>query len=209
MMPSPNRSLLAALLAAALVACSSDSFTPSADDGPTEKSESLLSVITVSPTALPETTIVSFYAVKGQNSEQRLYTVKPDGSRGDEYLRFTLDDRTLLARPDGTPFANGDSVLISISVLDQSRMMFQFEPSGLKFSPANPAELRISYAGAEGDLDNDGDHDSADDSLEARLAIWRQETPGTPFQRLSSLISTSDHDVRANLTGFSRYAVSY
>lgn len=209
MMPSPNRSLLAALLATALVACSSDSFTPSADDGPTEKSESLLSVIAVSPTALPEATIVSFYAVKGQSSEQRLYTVKPDGSRDDEYLRFTLDGKSLLARPDGTPFINGDSVLITISVVDQSRMMFQFEPSGLKFSPANPAELRISYAAAGGDLDNDGDHDSADDSLETRLAIWRQETPGTPFQRLSSLISTSDHDVRANLTGFSRYAVSY
>jgi hypothetical protein len=209
MMPSPNRLLLAALLATALVACSGDSFTPSADDGPTEKSESLLSVIAVAPTALPEATIVSFYAVKGQSSEQRLYTVKPDGSRGDEYLRFTLDGKTLLARPDGTPFVNGDSVLITISVLDQSRMMFQFEPSGLKFNPANPAQLRISYAGAEGDLDNDGDHDSADDSLETRLAIWRQETPGTPFQRLSSLISTSDIVVRAILTGFCRYAVSY
>ena len=209
MMPSPNRSLLAALLATTLVACSSDNFTPSADDGPTEKSESLLSVISVPPTNLPEATIVSFYAVKGKNSEQRLYTVKPDGSRDDEYLRFTLDDKSLLAHPDGTPFTNGDSVLITISVLDQSRMMFQFEPSGLKFNPANPAELRISYAATGGDLDNDGDHDSADDSLEARLAIWRQETPGTPFQRLSSLISTSDHDVRANLTGFSRYAVSY
>ena len=92
---------------------------------------------------------------------------------------------------------------------DAMPMMFQIEPSGLKFNPANPAELRISYAATGGDLDNDGDHDSADDSLEARLAIWRQETPGTPFQRLSSLISTSDHDVRANLTGFSRYAVSY
>jgi hypothetical protein len=209
MMPSPNRSLLAALVAAALVACSGDSFTPSADDGPTEKSESLLSVIAVAPTALPEATVVSFYAVKGQGREQRLYTVKSDGSRGDEYLRFTVGGNTLLARPDGTPFANRDSVLITISVLDRTRMMYQFEPSGLKFNPGSPAELRISYAGAEGDLDNDGDHDSADDSLETRLAIWRQETPGTPFQRLSSLISTSDHDVRANLTGFSRYAVSY
>lgn len=208
-MPSPNRSLLAALLATALVACSSDSFTPSADDGPTDKSESLLSVIAVAPTALPEATVVTFYAVKGQDREQRLYTTRPDGGRGDEYLRFTLDGKTLLARPDGRPFINGDSVLITISVLDQSRMMFQFEPSGLKFNPANPAELRISYAAAGGDLDNDGDHDSTDDSLETRLAIWRQETPGTPFHRLSSLISTADHDVRADLTGFSRYAVSY
>ncbi len=209
MMPSLNRSLLAALLAAALAACSSDSFTPSENDGPAEKSESLLSVISVAPTALPEATVVSFYAVKGQNREQRLYTVKPDGSRGDEYLRFTVNGNSLLARPDGTPFGNRDSVLISISVLDQSRMMFQFEPSGLRFTPGSPAELRISYAGADGDLDHDGDHDAADDSLETRLAIWRQETPGTPFQRLSSLVSTSDHDVRTTVTGFSRYAVSY
>jgi hypothetical protein len=209
MMPSPNRSLVAALLAAGVVACSSDNFTPSADDGPAEKSESLLSVIAVAPTALPEATVVSFYAVKGQSREQRLYTVKPDGSRGDEYLRFTVGGSTLLTRPDGSPFANRDSVLISITVLDQTRMMFQFEPSGLQFNPGSPAQRRSSYAGAEGDLDHDGDHDGADDSLETRLAIWRQETPGTPFQRLSSLVSTSDHDVRASITGFSRYAVSY
>jgi hypothetical protein len=209
MMPSPNRSLCAALLATALVACSGDSFMPSAADGPTEKTESLLNVIAVAPTALPEVSVVTFYAVKGEDREQRLYTVKPDGSRGDEYLRLTVSDNSLLARPDGTPFANRDSVLISISVLDQSRMMFQFEPAGLTFTPGSPAELRISYAGADGDLDHDGDHDTADDSLETRLAIWRQEVPGAPFLRLPSLISTSDRDVRANLPGFSRYAVSY
>jgi hypothetical protein len=88
-------------------------------------------------------------------------------------------------------------------------MMFEFQPSGLKFNPASPAQLRISYAAANGDLDRDGDHDSTDDSLETRLAIWRQETPGTPFERLMTLVSTSNRDVRASLTGFSRYAVSY
>lgn len=208
-MPSPNRTLLAALFAGMLAGCSSDSFTPSVADGPTELSESSLNVIGVAPTALPEATVVSFYAVKGQNREQRLYTTRPDGSRGDEYLRLTVGTGTLLASPDGRPFTTGDSVLISISVLDQSRMMFEFQPSGLKFNPASPAQLRISYAAANGDLDRDGDHDSIDDSLETRLAIWRQETPGTPFERLMSLISTSNHDVRASLTGFSRYAVSY
>lgn len=208
-MHAPNRTLLAALLAGALAACSGDSFMPTTPAGPTEVSESALSVIKVAPTELPETTAASFYAVKGEKREQRLYTQRADGSRGDEYLRLTVDDNSLLAFPDGRPFLPGDSVLITILVADQSRMLFQLEPAGLRFNPANPAELRIDYGTANGDLDGDGDHDAADDSLETHLGIWRQATPGTPFERLPSLVSTSSRDVRAALPGFSRYAVSY
>lgn len=209
MMHAPNRMLLAALLAGVVAACSGDSFMPTTPSGPTEVSESALNVITVAPTELPETTAVSFYAMKGDKREQRLYTQRSDGSRGDEYLRLTVDDNSLLAYPDGRPFLRGDSVLITIQVADQSHMLFQLEPAGLRFSPANPAELRVSYAAAGGDLDHDGDHDASDDSLQAHLGIWRQEVPGTPFERLESLVSTSSKDVRADLPGFSRYAVSY
>ena len=115
-MHAPNRTFLAALLASALAACSSDSFMPTTPAGPTEVSESSLNVITVSPTELPETTSVSFYAVKGDKREQRLYSERADGSRGDEYLRLTVDDNSLLAAPDGRPFLRGDSVLITILV---------------------------------------------------------------------------------------------
>jgi hypothetical protein len=208
-MHAPNRTLLAALLASTLAACSSDSFMPTTPAGPTEVSESSLNVITVAPTELPETTSVSFYAVKGNKREQRLYSERADGSRGDEYLRLTVDDNSLLAAPDGRPFLQGDSVLITILVADRSHMLFQLEPAGLTFNPANPAELRVSYAVAGGDLDHDGDHDAADDSLQTHLGIWRQELPGTPFQRLPSLVSVSSKDVQADLPGFSRYAVSY
>src|SRR5512142_2054163 len=86
-MHAPNRTLLAALLAGALAACSGDSFMPTTPAGPTEVSESALTVIKVAPTELPETTAASFYAVKGEKREQRLYTGRADGSRGDEYLR--------------------------------------------------------------------------------------------------------------------------
>jgi hypothetical protein len=209
MTTSPNRTVVAALLAATLAACSGDSFTPSVGDGPTQVPESSLNALEIAPTETPETTIVSFYAVKGEGREQRLYTRKPDGSRDDEYLRLTVGGNSLLAAPDGHHYVPGDSVLITISVVDQSRMLFEFQPAGLKFNPGDPAELRASYAPVDGDFDHDGDHDAVDDSLESRLAIWRQETPGTPFQRLMSLISTSSHDVRADLMGFSRYAVSY
>jgi len=208
-MHAPNRILLAALFAGALVGCSGDSFMPTTPAGPTEVSESALNVVTVAPTEHPETTTASFYAVKGENREQRLYTERADGSRGDEYLRLTVDDNSLLTFPDGRPFVRGDSVLITILVADPSHMLFQFEPAGLRFNPADPAELRIDYGAAGGDLDGDGDHDAADDSLQTHLGIWLQETPGTPFERLPSLVSTSSHDVRAGLPGFSRYAVSY
>ena len=106
--------------------------------------------------------------------------------RGDEYLRLRVDDEALLAYPDGTPFAEGDSVLITVRVVDPARLLFEFEPAGLTFSPRRPAELKIRYDKADDDLDEDGDVDLEDDDLELTLAIWRQESDGDPFVRLGS-----------------------
>lgn len=227
---SRHRAKVAVSVAAILAACTSDAFTPTTPIGATESTEAALNVVEVAPSeAGPETTLVTFVAHKGKSFEQKLYlsdtTAAPSldehdsghsddeqsdsGHHGKEYLRFTLGKNSLLTQPDGTPFGDHDSVTITIRVVDPARMMFQFEPAGLKFSPSDPAELRINYDVADGDLDHNGRHDAEDDSLEDHLAIWVQETPGAPYTRLTSLVAKSSKDIRADLPGFSRYAVSY
>jgi hypothetical protein len=83
------------------------------------------------------------------------------------------------------------------------------EPSGLTFSPAEPAELKIHYAHADHDFNDDGSINTIDDQIKTQLAIWRQETPGTPFTRLSSVNVEASEEVNADILGFTRYAIAY
>jgi hypothetical protein len=77
------------------------------------------------------------------------------------------------------------------------------------FNPAVPAELKIHYDHANGDFNDDGVSDSEDTVIESTLAIWRQENPGDPFVRLSSVLTSDLAEADAKLTGFSRYALAY
>ena len=88
-------------------------------------------------------------------------------------------------------------------------MLFDLEPSGLQFNPAEPAELKIHYDHAAGDFNDDGVVDGIDTSIEGTLAIWRQEHPGDPFVRLASVLEVELDEVNVALTGFSRYALAY
>jgi hypothetical protein len=153
----------------------------------------------------------SFYAVRGENRETRIFFEDEGdpGEAGKEYLRLRVDAEALLAYPDGTPFAGDDSVLITVRVVDPARLLFEFEPAGLTFSPSRPAELKIHYDEADDDLDEDGDIDLEDDALELTLAIWRQENDGDPFVRLGSLLLDDVEEIDAELEGFSRYALAY
>jgi hypothetical protein len=151
----------------------------------------------------------SFYAVRGEDKELRIYFQDDQGGQGEEYLRLRIDAPTLLALPDGTPVAVGDSVLIHVRVVDPAEMLFELQPSGLMFNPAVPAELKIRYDHANGDFNDDGVSDSEDTVIESTLAIWRQENPGDPFVRLSSVLTSDLAEAEAKLTGFSRYALAY
>jgi hypothetical protein len=199
--------ILAVVLSASVLSCS-DSGSPNDDDS--SKAPSELNVLRLSedspPVLNPE---VTFYAVRGQNSDARIYFDDGQGREGDEYLRFRLENESLLSLPDGTELANGDSVLITIRVVDPVRTLFELEPSGLQFSAQAPAELRIRYPEVDVDLNEDGKVDAADVQLESSLAIWRQESPGDPFVRLGTVLRADLDEVRANLEGFSRYALAY
>jgi hypothetical protein len=88
-------------------------------------------------------------------------------------------------------------------------MLFELEPSGLTFSSDEPAELKIHYNQTEGDLDDDGDVDPDDETIERTMAIWRQESPGDPFVRIGTAVVEDLEEAEAELQSFSRYALAY
>jgi hypothetical protein len=207
MYPMRTRFLLLVVPLAALLACS-DSSSPE-DDGES-KPPADLNIVGLPDDAPPlYNPEASFYAVKGQNAEARIYFQNDQGGPGEEYLRLRVDGPSLQARPDGTPIAEGDSVQITIRVVDPAQMLFEMEPSGLTFSAAEPAELKIRYEEAHGDLNDDGEVDEVDDDIESLLAIWRQETPSDPFVRVGTAVVKDLKEAVAELTGFSRYALAY
>jgi hypothetical protein len=199
---------LALLLGAGTAAGCSDSEGPEDNDDTRPPAElTVLRLGAASPPLFnPEE---SFWAVRGENREGRIFFQNDQGGPGEEYLRLRIDAGSLLSRPDGTPFAEDDSVLISIRVVDPAQLLFELEPSGLRFSPDEKAELRIRYNHADDDLDDDGDVDDDDDTLELTLSIWRQEAPGDPFVRLGSILVDDLEEAEAELDGFSRYALAY
>jgi len=153
--------------------------------------------------------VESFWAKKGQEAEARIYFQDAVGGQGEEYLRLRIDDISLEALPNGTPIAIGDSVLITIRSIDPTQILFELEPTGLKFNPLKPAELDIKYVHADDDFNEDGVVDAEDDAIEDSLAIWRQENVGDDFVKIGSLLIESLEEVEAELTGFSRYAIAY
>ena len=199
-----------AIAVALAIGCSSDSGPPSPNDPGSERPPDGLTVARLATTApaLEENT-VSFWAVKGQGVEQKLYFLDSGGARGEEYLALKLEDESLRLRPDGSAIAEGDSVLITITVEDPALLLFSLQPTGLKFSASKPAELKIRYDHADDDLNEDGTVDAEDSQLETILGIWRQELPGEPFVRLGSVKVEETQDLEAKLDGFSRYAIAY
>lgn len=152
---------------------------------------------------------VAFYAKVGKDAEGIIYFQSPSGGRGQKFARLKIDDKSLLSRPNGTPFAPGDSILIVMKVTDRRQLLVDMAPAGLRFDPDEPAELQIEYEATGGDLDHDGDDDGDDDRIERQLAIWRQETPADPFVKLGTVKTDGLRELKAELNGFSRFAIAY
>lgn len=178
---------------------------------PVSRSADQLHFIRPAPTSasLPDTA-VSFWAKRGEDRELRLYYNAQSGSgTGAEFLRFTVPAAALAQRPDGSAIAVGDSVLISVRVIDPARLIVDFQPAGLVFSSGSPARLRFDLGETDSDLNGDGVVNSQDDSLKTQLSFWRQEAPGQPWFKVVSAVFTDLDDVEANVFGFTGYALAY
>jgi hypothetical protein len=151
----------------------------------------------------------SFYAKKGEDREGSLYFQDASGGPGERFARLRVRAASLLALPDGTPIGIGDSVLITLQVVDPTQLLVELDPGGLKFDPLAPATLELSYSVTGGDLDDDGQVSLADTVIAGKLGIWRQETAGAPFVLLPSTRLLDLEEVTAQLSGFSRYALAY
>jgi len=151
----------------------------------------------------------SFWAVAGENRELVLrYLPEPGDSEGDEFLRFKVSGNALLRRPDGTTFQRGDSVRITVTVDPEDRFLFRFEPSGLRFDPDDPAELRVRYLRVGTDLNGDGVSDARDRNFEARLRIWKQQRAGDPWEPVGTVRFEADKELRADIEDFTGFCIA-
>ncbi len=154
---------------------------------------------------------VSFWAVRGQNREIRLM-YRPASGQSDsvEFARFRVDDRTLVTDSAGQPIAQGDSLLITLSIIDSLHLVTEFQPSGLVFNPSRPARLWLKFGEADPDLNQDGVVTAADTALITNLSIWKQEHPNDAhWQLVPSTLNMAELEVEADIAGFTRFAVAY
>ena len=186
---------------AALAACGGDSTGPAVNTKPTTD----LHFLRLSATAPQlQSTVVSFYAVKGQDREIRVRF-----TNGEDFLRFRVFASSLEKRPDGSAITNGDSVLITITIADPTKLQADFQPAGLKFADSNPARLQFEFGEADKDLNGDGAVNGIDTSLIPQISTWRQEVAGGEWLKVSSVVEIEINEVQADILGFSGYALAY
>ena len=198
---------LAAISLATVLSCS-DSTGPDQTDTRAANDLRLLSAPYGTPPLA--TTQVSFYAVKGRATEADVwYRAKPGRTDSTKFLAFRLGAGSLANRPDGSAIASGDSVLITLTVTDQSHFLIDFQPSGLTFSATDQPTLTVSFAACGDDLNYDGVVDATDATMQASLSVWRQEAPFQPWHKVSSTLVAPVKEVSAPLGGFTGYALMW
>jgi len=192
--------LLAALFCALLPGCDNPSEPKQV---PTDE----LTFIRAAEDAPPlATDRVQVWAKKGDGRRTAIPYAQVGEYGGDDCLEFRIPGDALWKRPDGTLFQEGDSVLITITVVDPDRFDFRFEPAGLQFRSDKPAELRISYKWADRDFNGDGEED--DDDERFNFGIWKQETDVSDWFRIGTVKDADLEELRADIRGFTRYAIA-
>jgi hypothetical protein len=183
-----------------------ETFAPREDISVTQDQLTILQVDASAPPLID--TDVSFWAVRGQTREVEIRYQSVGLYPNGKCLRFVVPPQALQQRADGSPIANGDSVLISIHVVDASRYLFEFDPAGLRFDPLHPARIEVRHAWTAADANGDGIVDGKDASLKTRMAIWRQERPWDLWTRLPVSRFPDLQEIHANITGFTRFALA-
>ena len=179
--------------------------------GPAERPEAQLNFVLQDPLAPPLlATRDSFWARVGDGRELKLYYQGAiPGDSGEEFLHFEVPGDGLYRHPNGSLFAPGDSILITVTVADPARFVFQFEPAGLQFRADHPAKMKVRYLLGEKDFDGDGDEDAADGQIEQQLGLWHQATPGGNWRQIGAVNFSDLDEIDANIQSFSQYAVAW
>jgi hypothetical protein len=196
------RRLLLICAAAGLLSCTDNS-------GPGGVDDAQLHVVqqdTLAPAL--DSTVARFWAKVGDGREVRI-GYQPPADTAEDFLRFEVPGDGLLRKPDGTAFQAGDSILITLTVVDPSRFLVRFEPSGLQFNPDQPARLKFHYLTANHDFDGDGDIDAADTTIEHTLDLWRRETAAAQWFRMGAVKFEELDEIDANILSFSEYAIAW
>lgn len=196
--------LITVLGAAAVPACGDNT-------GPGGRPDAELNIIRQDSLAPPLlTTQASVWAKVGDGRELHLnYQGATPADTGEEFLRFEIPGDALLRKPDGSAFQPGDSILITITVVDSAFFHFKFQPAGLVFNPEHPARLRVRYLEADHDFDDDGDIDPADDAIEHVIDLWHRTGTGALWLRVGSVKFEHLDELDANILSFSEYAVAW
>lgn len=197
------RQILLICSAAALLSCSDTSGpgVPNAD----------LHIVRQDTLAPPlVATTGSFWAKVGDGRELHFnYQGATPADTGEEFMRFEVPGDGLLRKPDGSAFQPGDSVLITVTIVDPTRFQFEFQPAGLVFSPDHPARLKIEYGHANHDFNDDGVEDSADSGIEHALDVWRREGPTSAWFHVGSVKFEDLDEIDANILSFTEYALAW
>ena len=136
---------------------------------------------------------VSFWAVRG---ETRMASISY--ADGTPMVTLTIPDGALHRDAQGRRVAHGDSLQITMTLLDRKSYAVRFEPAGLRFDEQEPAVLSFNLARA------------GRKALEsASLSMWRQESPDSPWTLVPSFVDRSAKQLTAHIDGFTVYALSY
>lgn len=190
--------LALALFLAPLAACGDGPSDPGRREVPTDQ---LVFIREAAGAPALENADTTFTVTKGEDTEVELRYVT-----GDDLLEFRIDDDALLARPDGTPIRDGESVQITIRRVHPTRYDFEFLPAGLRFDPDEQPELRIYYRFADRDFNGDGVIDGRDNSV--RFGIWRSEAGTGTWGELLTIRESELERLRADVRGFTRFAIA-
>jgi hypothetical protein len=181
-------------------------------DGPTGTPNQDLNFLTPAPDA-PALGLqtLTFNAVQGQDTEVFMwYRRRPERADSSELLRFRIRDRAQIVLPNGTALAPGQSVPITITIIDPQKLIVDMQPAGLRFTGDDePANLTMWYIEQDDDFNDDGVVNSTDASIEQLLAIWRRENATRPWVKQTSRVVVESDEVEAVLHGFSNYVIAY
>jgi hypothetical protein len=147
----------------------------------------------------------SFWAVRGEQRRVQINYLSSTGDTSSPFLQLTIADPVYA--PGRGDLAPGDSVLVTVSI-DPDLIKVSLEPTGLLFG--DPAQLQISYGGADGDLNGDGVVDSTDSYIESQLlGLWYREGSDSAWTPIPAVQSLADKSFTSALPHFSEYAVSW